>query len=44
MIVVITAFVMIVALGIAAIMKLESESRSEQFARLSKRRATRFID
>lgn len=44
MIIVITAFVMIVAMGVFAIIKLEDEKRAEQFARLSSRRNARLLD
>ena len=41
---VLTAFVMVVGLAAVAIVKLENEKRSEQFARLSKRSNARFVD
>ncbi len=44
MTIVITAFVMIVAMGVFAIIKLEDEKRSEQFAKLAKRRNAHFVD
>ena len=44
MTIVITAFIMVVALGVAAVLRLEAESRSEQFARLARHRAGRFAD
>ena len=40
---VLTAFIMIAGLTAAAIIKLESERKNEQFARLSGRRNARFI-
>lgn len=42
--IVIGAFFMVVSLGIAAVVMLENERRSEQYARLSKRRNLHFID
>lgn len=44
MVLVIAAFVMVAAMSVFAVLKLESESRSEQFAKLSGRRNARFID
>lgn len=43
MTIVIAAFILIVALGVVSVLKLEAERRSEQFAML-RRRQGRFAD
>ena len=43
MTIVITAFILIVSLGVVSVLKLEAERRSEQFSRLKRERG-RFID
>jgi hypothetical protein len=35
---------MVVGLGVAAVLRLEAESRAEQFARLARHRSGRFMD
>ena len=41
---VITAFIMVVSLGVAAIMRLDSEASSEQFSRMKSNRNVHFAD
>jgi hypothetical protein len=42
--IVIIAFAMVAGLGVAAVLRLESESRAEQFQRIASRRDARFLD
>lgn len=44
MVILLSTFAMVVALGIVAIVKLEDEKRMEQFQRLDQRANARFVD